>query len=45
MSTPLSSRSGMYAMHDPQVWYQIFAGVRERMYWTSRFCRGLTIAR
>ena len=19
-------------MHDPQVWYQIFAGVRERMY-------------
>ena len=39
---PLSMRSGMWATQDPQVWYQIFARVRERMYWTSVFWRGFT---
>jgi len=33
---------GMYGRQAPQVWYQIRASVRERMYCTSRFCRGLT---
>ena len=30
---PLSIRSGMNWLQPPQVWYQIAASVRERMYW------------
>ena len=42
---PLSNRSGMYSTHAPQVWYQIFAWVRERMYCTNCLCRGFTTRR
>ena len=45
MWMPLSIRSGRYCRQEPQVWYQILAGVRERMYCTSVFCRGLTMRR
>jgi hypothetical protein len=33
---PFSIRSGMYSAQLPQVWYQILADVRDRMYCTSR---------
>ena len=36
---------GNVLQHAPQVWYQIFAAVRERMYCTRAFCRGLTMLR
>ena len=45
ISIPLSTRSGISSEQPPQVWYQIFAFVRERMYWTSRLWRGLTTRR